>query len=161
LIKAFSEAFKNDKSVFLQIIGEGTKRTALQALIDQLGLQNQVKLLGMKTRIEIFEIMKDCDAFALASRNETFGVSYVEALSTGLPCIATLCGGPDEFMEDKMGYSIPIDDKSALSQALKDMKLKCYDFDSKEISDTCRSSFSGNHISEQIIAQYDDLLQGK
>ena len=50
----------------------------------------------------------------LVSRSETFGVAYIEALSCGVPVIATRCGGPEGFVHTGNGILVPVDDEEAL-----------------------------------------------
>lgn len=51
--------------------------------------------------------LPQADAFVLASRRETFGVVYIEAMAAGLPVIATACGGPEDFVREEDGFLIP------------------------------------------------------
>ena len=56
------------------------------------------------SRDEIGQIMQKSDVFVLASREETFGLVYIEAMLAGLPVIATSCGGPEEFVMKIMAF---------------------------------------------------------
>jgi len=57
----------------------------------------------------------------LPSRYETFGVALVEAMATGLPAVATRCGGPEDIVTDQTGQLVPPDDPDALAEALQTM----------------------------------------
>ena len=117
MIEAFHQAnFNND--VYLYIIGEGHLHPNLQKMINTFGLNEQIKLLGMMNRNEIGQIMQKSDAFVLASRVETFGVVYIEAMLAGLPVIATACGGPEEFVDEDNGILIPVDNVELLAKAM-------------------------------------------
>ncbi|MEG0517596.1 MAG: glycosyltransferase, partial [Bacteroidales bacterium] len=98
-------AFRNMKNVDTQlhIIGSGEERGNLQNFINTHELNTRVKLLGYKNREEIAGIMNMGDAFVLASKRETFGVVFIEAMLAGLPVVATRCGGPENFINKSNG----------------------------------------------------------
>lgn len=153
LITAFYKA-GFDSNVFLNIIGEGDEQEYLQQTIDKYNLSEQIKLLGKKSRFEIYENMKKSDTFVLASRGETFGVVYIEAMSTGLPVIATICGGPENFITKEDGILIDADNLESLTDALLHMKNNAYSYDFKKISENCSLNFSEKSIATQLIKNY-------
>lgn len=161
LITAFYKAFAGNKEIFLNIIGEGEERNQLQLLINQYDINNQVRLIGQKPRNEVFAMMKESDAFVLASKSETFGVVYTEAMISGLPVIATKCGGPEDFINEKNGMLVPIDDADSLANALKTMQLKAKSYNGKLISEDCYNQFSPQHIVNETIKKYDEILLKK
>ena len=68
--------------------------------------------------MEVSSILAHADIFVLASRKETFGIVYVEAMAKGLPVIATKCGGPEEFVNKENGILVPVDNVEELSKAM-------------------------------------------
>lgn len=156
LISAF-KIFKG-KQVQLLIIGEGEQHLALNTLITDLGLEKQVVLLGLKTRQEISEYFNRSDAFVLASRGETFGVVYIEALLTGLPVIATKCNGPEDFVNDTNGLLIECEDIKGLENALLRMYEKIDDYDGNKISSDCLRQFSPHSIASALMTVYRQIL---
>lgn len=161
LITAFYKAFAGNKEIFLNIIGEGEERNQLQTLINQYDINNQIRLVGQKPRNEVFAMMKESDAFVLASKSETFGVVYTEAMISGLPVIATKCGGPEDFINEKNGMLVPIDDIDSLADTLKNMQLKAKSYNGKLISEDCYNRFSPQHIANEIIKKYNEILSKK
>ncbi len=159
LIKAFHKAFKDDEKVILNIIGEGEERTNLQNIVNEHNIANRVRFLGQKTRPELFELMRNSDAFVLASKSETFGVVYIEAMACGLPVIATRCGGPEDFVNNDNGVLIPVNDIDSLSKSLMYMKLNTKKYDSDKISEECYKNFSPDNIAKQIIEEYNKVLK--
>jgi glycosyltransferase involved in cell wall biosynthesis len=121
LIDSFHTAFKENRTVKLYIFGEGPERIKLEKLIDDYKLNEQVFLMGVADRKEIADKMHESNCFVLASRLETFGVAYIEALATGLPVLATKCGGPEEFVHKDNGILIEVDDTNALVDAMLEM----------------------------------------
>jgi colanic acid/amylovoran biosynthesis glycosyltransferase len=68
-------------------------------LIDRLGLNNQVDLLGAVSERRVLEELRRAHLFALASHCEPLGVAIMEALSCGTPVIATNAGGVPEIID--------------------------------------------------------------
>ena len=159
LIEAFAEAFKDERGVMMQIVGDGPESDNLQCLIDQLGLQEQIILLGERPRNQLNEYYQKSDAFVLASRSETFGVAFIEAMATGLPVIATACGGPNDFVDEQNGYLIPVDDKKALVEALRKMKKNSTSFNLLEISEKCIGKFSPENIGNALTNVYQEFIR--
>jgi glycosyltransferase involved in cell wall biosynthesis len=159
LIEAFAEAFKDERGVMMQIVGDGPESDNLQCLIDQLGLQEQIILLGERPRNQLNEYYQKSDAFVLASRSETFGVAFIEAMATGLPVIATACGGPNDFVDEQNGYLIPVDDKQALVEALRKMKKNSTSFNLLEISEKCIGKFSPENIGNALTNVYQEFIR--
>jgi glycosyltransferase involved in cell wall biosynthesis len=149
LIRAFSQShFQQDTR--LVIVGEGPEYDHLVRLVSTLNLDKQVHLIGKKNRDSIRSILAKSDAFVLPSAFETFGVVYIEALSTGLPVIATQCGGPEDFINSTNGLLIPINDIDALSTALSIMQDTVSNYNPQLISKTTINQFSPIVIAKQI-----------
>ena len=140
-------------------MGAVSERCYLQDIINECNITDKVRLLGQKTRPELFELMRKSDAFVLASKSETFGVVYIEAMACGLPVIATRCGGPEDFVNDTNGFLIPTDDIETLSKALIKMRLDIDNFDNERISEECYNKFSSENIAKQIVEQYYKVLK--
>lgn len=158
IIKAFKNAFYNNDKVELVIIGTGPQKKYLEDLILESGLNNKVFLLGSLERNEIAKEMNNSDCFVLPSAAETFGVVYIEAMATGLPIIATKCGGPEIFTNETNGILINVDDLKGLEDALIDMYNNSELFDKKKISDWTNHNFSPKTVAEQIVAVYNKVL---
>jgi len=160
LIKAFKRA-NFDKNIKLKIVGDGLIKTQLKNLIYSEKLSQQVDLLGFLPRLKIAELMESCDAFVLASRSETFGVVYIEALCAGLPVIATKCGGPEDFINETNGILVPVNNEPQLTDALKKMVNNIGNYDKKSISDNCALKFSPDTIANQLIQIYNHTINNQ
>lgn len=158
LIKAFYDAFKDNKDIRLYIYGEGPERTNLENQINELKLEQQIYLMGLKPRHEIAAQMHLSNCFVLPSKLETFGVAYIEAMATGLPVIATRCGGPEDFVNENNGILIPIDNHETLTNALKDIKSNYNTYDSKEIAREITEKYSSDVVIEQLEEIYSKLI---
>ena len=159
LIEAFAEAFKDDKSVSLKIVGDGSERTNLQNIVNQCNINDKITFLGEICREKLRDVYKESDAFVLTSRSETFGVAYIEAMTTGMPVIATACGGPNDFVNEQNGYLIPVDNKQALVDALQKMRQDAYSFNTLEISELCVEKFSPENIGNALTNLYKTIIR--
>ncbi len=155
LFAAFKQMRNTDS--LLYIIGDGVEREKLEKQIVEYGLERRIILLGRKNRKEISEILNRSDVFVLASRTETFGVVYAEAMLAGLPVIATKCGGPEDFVDETNGKLVDVGDVNALSQEMDNMYETRGKYDGKEISKNCREKFSPEEIAKQLMDVYNVL----
>ncbi len=118
LLVAFARAFR-DEAASLTIVGDGPQRDALMAQARRLGIAAQVTFRGWLGRTAVRDALWEAHAFVLPSRHETFGVALVEAQATGLPAVATRCGGPADIVTDETGLLVPPADPESLADALR------------------------------------------
>jgi glycosyltransferase involved in cell wall biosynthesis len=117
LIQAFS-LLRKTHSARLLILGEGENRPALESLIRQLGLEQDVNLMGFVQNP--YPYMAHASLFVLPSRWEGLPTVLVEALYLGIPIIATDCpGGSREILKDgQFGKLVPVDAPLILADAI-------------------------------------------
>ncbi|MCU4674825.1 glycosyltransferase [Catenovulum sp. 2E275] len=101
LIEAIAELKQAGTEIKLNICGSGDEQVekTIRSLIDELGLTEQVKLLGQVSHQQILDLMKQSKGFLLPAENETFGMAYIEALSCGCPILYHQNTGVDGFFE--------------------------------------------------------------
>ena len=154
LINAFAKMPDiNRKRVF--IIGDGPERHNLQMMITKLGLGENVFLLGRKGKIEILDVLSKCDVYVSSSHNENFSVSVLEALSIGLPIVATICGGIRECVNDTNGLLVPVNDVDELSFAMMKIQKNIHSYDRVQIA----KDFDANFSSESIASKLTDVFK--
>jgi glycosyltransferase involved in cell wall biosynthesis len=88
---------------------------------------DNVILCGKKNHSDILSEMDQADIFVFLSHSEGFSIALLEAMSRGLPCIATEVGANQEMLEGKGGVLVPSGDVSAIIEAfevLKDQNLR-------------------------------------
>ncbi len=111
---------------YLWIAGEGPERSALEALIASLGLEQRVRLLGW--RDDRGALFRAADFCVFPSRYEAFGNVFAQAWAMRTPLITTDSAGPKQFVRhEEDALLVPIDDVEALAAAilrlLSDQKL--------------------------------------
>jgi glycosyltransferase involved in cell wall biosynthesis len=109
------------------VIGDGPRRAALEAMARQLGIAEQVHLVG--ARSDIPELLAACDVTALTSHNEAAPVSILESLSCGVPVVASNVGSVGESVIDGVtGRLFPAGNVDAFTTAaielLRDTPLR-------------------------------------
>jgi glycosyltransferase involved in cell wall biosynthesis len=152
LIRAFARCCGGRKDFTLTIAGSGPEEAKLKRLALKLGLCDQVSFFGQASREDVLRLMQKNDCFVLSSTFETFGVVVIEAMSCGLPVIATRSGGPESIITNsKLGILCEINE-SELCDALQKVSTTMYD--SKYIRDHAVSHFSAEVVAKQLRALY-------
>jgi teichuronic acid biosynthesis glycosyltransferase TuaC len=105
----------------LTCVGTGKEAAHLAQLAAQLGVADDVTFTGALTREGVRREMQRSGALILPSTFETFGVVLIEALATGLPVIATRCGGPSEIVDASLGDLVDPDNETQLTAAMARM----------------------------------------
>ena len=108
--------------VGLVIVGDGPERPRLEALVEELGLEERVFFAGKRSRQETLALMAACDAFILNSSYEGLPHTLLEAMQVGLPIIATAVGGVPEVVQDGVnGALVEVDSTARLAAAIRAM----------------------------------------
>lgn len=158
LINAFAKSDLSDRDVKLIIVGEGPEHKKLQQQIDKTGLNQYISLLGHKSKSEIVELLKGSDVYISSSRSENFSVAVLEALSTGLPVIATICGGIKECINEDNGLLVPIESEDDLASAMVRMYNDYTNYKRDWIRHDCLEKYSPEVIARQIEVVYAKVL---
>ncbi|MGL5381361.1 glycosyltransferase [Clostridium sp.] len=157
LIKSFSKGFKG-KDAVLKIGGDGSQKDSLINLCKDLGIENQVEFLGALSREKVVEEMSNCNVFVLASRYETFGVVYIEALASGKPVIGTFNGGAEDIIRENNGILVNVDAEEELKDAMIYLKENINKYSSDEIRKECEERFCEEKIVKEIVEVYNLVL---
>lgn len=114
---------KNEiRDIKLNLIGDGVEKENLLNKIKELKLENNVIMHGFKTREEINKIIKNCSLYCMTSFEESFGLSVIEAMAFGLPCIAfDNAKGVLEIIDKQSGIIISNRDKKQMAKKIIDL----------------------------------------
>ena len=101
------------------LIGEGSRRRELEALITAEGLGDRVHLLGM--RRDVPELVGQLDLFVFATTpDEGLGIALIEAMAVGVPVVASDVGACREVLDDgALGLLVPPGGPVALADAIE------------------------------------------
>ncbi|HEX2192962.1 MAG TPA: glycosyltransferase [Acidimicrobiales bacterium] len=117
LLAAFAAMARVHPSARLRIAGEGPLLTELTELVDDLGLGDKARLLGL--REDVPRLLAAADALVLASAYEGLPNVIMEAMAARLPVVATEVGGVPELVEEgRTGFLVPPREPEALARAM-------------------------------------------
>ena len=112
LIRAMSYV---PKDVELWLIGDGERRTIIEQCVKEKGLENRVRLLGIRN--DIPSILKTVDIVVQSSHWEGFGLAAVEGMAAGKPVVASNVAGLSQVVSNA-GVLFPLGDDKALADIL-------------------------------------------
>lgn len=141
------------------IVGEGPLENELKQKVADLKLTNQVKFLGYTE--DVLSLMHGMDIFCLFSNKEPFGLVVIEALSQGVPVIASNIDGIREiFQEDQEGFLVDPKDlktlKSKTLQLIENKELR--ELMGQQGKALVEDKFDYQKHFEKIVHVYDELL---
>ncbi|MFH1402293.1 MAG: glycosyltransferase family 4 protein [Patescibacteria group bacterium] len=119
LIEIMPDILKEIPTARLIIVGDGPQKAELEKIIAQLNLQKNVILTGCLSREELFKQKQRVDVFILNTSFESFSFDTVEAMSLGLPVIATRIGSLPELIENNQeGILVEPNNKEEIKKAI-------------------------------------------
>lgn len=119
LLKAFARL--RDAGVPFRgwMVGDGPSRRAWERLRDSLALQDRVTFLGTIPRRQLVERYRQAAIFCLPSRQEGFGIVFLEAMACGKPIVAARAAAvPETVADGETGFLVDPDDPEALARSL-------------------------------------------
>lgn len=158
VIKAFNKAFDKNNSVRLMIAGDGVARSSLESLVDELNETERINFFGRYTKEQAKDIFASSDTFVLTSKVETFGIVYLEALSSGIPCIATKGQGAEDIITDSNGFKVEYGDVNELADRMKYLFENRNTYNRASLRNDCIERFGKTSICSQIEDIYETVI---
>jgi sugar transferase (PEP-CTERM/EpsH1 system associated) len=154
LIKAMGPLL--DERRHLVIVGDGPEREALKAQVEATWRTQFVHMPGARNDVE--SLLAAFDAFALTSKTEGLPLGVLEAMSMGLPVIATKVGGiPDVIESGVTGYLVPAGGLRELTTRL--VWLSGHQGAGREIGAEARRQVAAKYSVELMSRNYADLYE--
>jgi glycosyltransferase involved in cell wall biosynthesis len=136
LLEACAELHRRGVALHCVLVGDGPDRPKLEALREELGLAGSVELVGRRTREQIAEHIADADVLVAPSvptnrgKREGIPVVLMEAMSAGLPVVASRLSGIPELVEHEVSGLLvepfdPAQIADALDRIAGDVELRC------------------------------------
>lgn len=157
IIAAFAEIADEYLDWDLHIYGDGPLRPSLAALVDEYGIAHRAFLKG-RTNFP-WQVMADSHAFVMTSAFEGFPNALLEAMGTGLPCIAFDCpSGPREISNDGANaVLVRMNDHVGLTGAMR--RIMGDEVFRGELGNMARSSVLATFDLPAVAANWDRLFQ--
>lgn len=169
-IQAVASLLQKGRALEYTIVGDGELRDELKELIDALGVQDHVRLVGAKQQRDIVELLGKSHLLiapsVTAANGDQDGPANVlkEAMLTGLPVIGTNHGGIPEVIEDGVtGFIVPERDVAAMAgriEYLLDHSERWLQM-GKAGRALVEKQYDTNALNEELLAIYERLLGGK
>lgn len=161
LIDAIPIVLEKIPSTQFIIVGKGPEKTNLENKIKNLGIENNVKLVGFVIDSELPMYYAYCNLFVLHSIYEAFGIVLLEAMASKKPVISTMVGGiPEVVQNGKSGILVPPKNATALATAI--IKLLSDSKRAKEMGQYGRKlteiEFNWDIIAKKYLEMYIDLI---
>jgi glycosyltransferase involved in cell wall biosynthesis len=140
--------------VHLLIIGDGPHSARLHKFRDQVEIPDKVHFLG--TRGDVADFLPHLDAFWSASSREGHSPAILEAMSAGVPVVATDIPGNRELItNDSTGYLVPVGDRASIARTtnriLDDADL------AERIGSVARQRVAEHFPAEKMLQAYAEL----
>jgi N-acetyl-alpha-D-glucosaminyl L-malate synthase BshA len=151
IVRAFA-AIARELPARLVLVGDGPDREHALAVAADLGCQERVEHVGMQDDLE--RTLAQADLFLSASETESFGLSMLEAMACGVPCVSTAVGGVGEVLGDT-GRLVPFAQPEAMAAAaltiLRDEPLHA------RLATAARARAVERFGVDRIVAQYEAI----
>ncbi|MGC9150358.1 MAG: glycosyltransferase [Microbacter sp.] len=158
LFKAFDIVFEQNQHVRLRIAGDKFHTKATLKILSTSHSFSHIEFLGWQQPQGIRALLWDADAFIVSSRVESQSIATLEAMSTGLPIVATEVI-PTSMLTPQTGFRVPIDDPQQLADAMMKMINSAHTFDRQFIRSQAVALAHPEKVVSQIITVYNNILQ--
>ena len=161
ILIAALKVLSRQRLVCLRIAGDGPEAAALKDLASNIGF-DEIDFVGHVTDISAF--LKSLHAFALTSDSEAFPYAILEAMGSGLPCVATDVGDIRHMIRDSVdGFVVSPGSADDVAKRLgqlaenEDLRLEM----GRNARQRVEAKFSEEQSMDRTIQVFEDLLAGK
>lgn len=156
LLTIFARCQSIDSQIKLLIIGDGPEKKKVESLCHQKHIQNNVVLVGQQ--VEVLPYLRAGDVFLLTSLTEQMPLTILEAMSVGLPVIASDVGEIGQIIEDgKDGY---LRDLNQGWEAFVLALLRLKDpVERRAMSQAARARILNGFQETMMVRRYQDLIE--
>lgn len=140
----------------LVMVGDGPERVEAEAEARDLGVSEHVMFLGKIDAVA--PLLAGADLFLLTSDKESFGLSALEAMASGVPVVGARAGGlPEVVTEGVTGFLSDVGDVEAM--AANGVRLLTDAAAWRRVSDAAAADARARFAEETIVGQYERLYE--
>jgi glycosyltransferase involved in cell wall biosynthesis len=158
LLEAIEKIRHHVDNVVFHIVGDGPLKNTIEEQVAALGLEDKVKFYGFLPHEKVAQMMMAAHAFVLPTRYDAQGVVFLEAMSCGLPIIASE-GAPPEVCPEFAGIRVPVNDSDALAAALLTIMQRYPSMDRRAIRQYAVENFDFEVVSSRLISIYRQIIE--
>ncbi|HEX6574510.1 MAG TPA: N-acetyl-alpha-D-glucosaminyl L-malate synthase BshA [Gemmatimonadaceae bacterium] len=141
---------------WLVMVGDGPDRAEAEEEARQLGIDKRIQFLGKIDNVA--PLLASADLFLLPSQSESFGLSALEALASGVPVIGTNAGGvPEVVRNGETGFLCEVGDVDGMAQAAIGLLTDSVRW--QEMSDLGAEDARARFSLDAIVSQYEHLYR--
>jgi glycosyltransferase involved in cell wall biosynthesis len=108
------------ENVKLIVVGAGPEEKKLHTAMIEKGLEDRMKFLGYVSHENLLPYIQCADVFVRPSRSEGMGISFIEAMATGVPVVATPVGGIVDFIShQETGMFAEVDNPQSVAEQVR------------------------------------------
>jgi glycosyltransferase involved in cell wall biosynthesis len=146
------------KNTFLHIIGRGPLKKEVENFITENGLADRVLLQDQLPNAELPDVYNSAHVYVSLSKEETFGITILEAMSCGLPVIYTRSGGPEHIIIEHGCIETSKTDTVQISNSLDKIIIDYPQFDKSLIRQHVLGNYSSNSIINKLLLIYKNTI---
>ena len=163
IITALSKSFGSEP-FSMHYIGEGNEKTIIEKKAKECGVVDNVHIHGRLQRDQVVEILDKSDVFIMISKNEVFGLVYLEAMARGCITIASRREGFDGIIKDGVnGFLCEAGDSTELSSIINRIRTMSKE-DIQRISDSAIQTacqFTDAKVARMYIDNVQQIISNK
>ena len=123
-----------------------------------LAIEQFVQFPGPLTPQQVAELLQTASIYCQSSNYETFSVICVEALSSGVPVVATNIGGMKDFINDSNGLLVNEMTPKAWAEGINEVLSKLNTFDRNAISQKARMAYNSESIGKIFAQKISEII---
>lgn len=156
LMEAIPKILKENRNTKFVFVGDGGMREQVENMAHHYGVSSATRFVGHAKGWRLIDLFKTADMVCVPSRNEPFGIVILEAWAAGKPVVASVNGGPSEFVwHDVNGFKVQAEPDSiewGVNSMLGDQDHALWMGRNGRLS--AESMFSWDHIADETLMTY-------
>ncbi len=154
-VQTVAELARRGRRTTLRLVGDGSLGPQITSLAEQLGVGNQVTLVGTLDRDGVLQELADADLFLGPTLGDNFFVSCAEAVLSGRPVVVGATGGQGEYLDARIGICVDEHTPHAYADAIERVLAQAEGMSAEQISNTIGDRFAASEVAMGYQRAYD------